>query len=122
MPHQNPQWIGMAISFAIIALVIVLRLRRMGKARPLKLEQLWIVPALIGGIAVRMFWTIPPHGLGWVWCALALAAGGLAGWYRGKTITITVDPQTHAINQTTSPATMIFIILLIALQIGRAHV
>ena len=52
MPHQNPQWIGMAISFAIIALVIVLRLRRMGKARPLKLEQLWIVPALIGGIAV----------------------------------------------------------------------
>ena len=52
-PHQPQQsWIGYAIYFVIIALVIGFRLRRMGKMRPLKLETLWIVPAIYFVITV----------------------------------------------------------------------
>jgi hypothetical protein len=47
--HVQPvqqSWISYAISIAVILLVLALRVRRMGKMRPLKLGSLWVVPAL----------------------------------------------------------------------------
>ena len=43
-PQQT--WISYAITGAIIVVVMALRMRKMGQMRPLKLENLWIVPAL----------------------------------------------------------------------------
>lgn len=112
--QQN--WIGIAITIAIVVLVMAFRLRRMGQMRPLKLESLWIVPAMYLVVAALMFWQLPP--VGWVAIASAagLAIGAAVGWQRGKMMHIHVDPQTHALNQKASPAAMFFLIALIVVR------
>lgn len=112
--QQN--WIGIAITIAIVVLVMAFRLRRMGQMRPLKLESLWIVPAMYLVVAALMFWQLPP--VGWVAIASAagLAIGAAVGWQRRKMMHIHVDPQTHALNQKASPAAMFFLIALIVVR------
>src|SRR5689334_23393877 len=120
-PAQQ-SWVGIAITVAIVAVVLALRMRRMGQMRPLKLETLWVVPALYLAIAATMFWTLPPKG----WVAIAtvagLALGAAVGWQRGKMMEIHVDPQTHALNQKASPAAMLFLIALIIVRTGARSI
>ncbi len=114
MPAQS--WISYTITGAVILLVLALRLRNVNRARRLRLETLWIIPALYACVAVAVFWSLPPHGLVWLWCALALAVGAVAGWYRGKMMAISVDPRTHLLNQTASPTAMLFMVALILVR------
>ena len=120
-PHQPQEsWIGYAITFAIILVVFGLRMRRMGKMRPLKLETLWIVPALYLAITAWMFVQLPPTGSIAIASAAALIVGAAVGWKRGTMMHIHVDPQTHALNQKASPMAMIFLFVLIAVKmLGR---
>ncbi|WP_235523971.1 hypothetical protein [Sphingomonas sp. Leaf33] len=47
--------------------------------------------------------------------------GAALGWQRGKFMRITVDPATHALNQSSSPAAILFIVaLILARSAGRA--
>jgi membrane protein CcdC involved in cytochrome C biogenesis len=111
-------WISYAISIAIIGIVVALRMRRMGKMRPLNLGSLWVVPAVYLVVAALMFVQLPPTG----WVAIASGAGLLIGaaigWQRGKMMHIHVDPETHALNQKASPAAMFFLIALIVVRMG----
>ena len=120
-PHQPQQsWIGYAITFAIILVVFALRMRRMGKMRPLKLETLWIVPAIYLVIATLMFVQLPPTGWVGIASAAALFVGAAVGWKRGTMMHIHVDPETHALNQKASPAAMFFLIILVVVRsLGR---
>jgi membrane protein CcdC involved in cytochrome C biogenesis len=104
------------IPMVVIAIVLALRLRRMKAMRPLKLETLWMVPALYGAVVVVLFSTHTPTVLGWVAAVLAFVAGGALGWQRGKLMEIHVDPESHALNQRTSPAGMLFLVALIAVR------
>ncbi|MEI9849699.1 MAG: CcdC protein domain-containing protein [Sphingomonas sp.] len=116
---QNPaqtSWIGIAIGFAIFAVIITLRLRRMSRERPLKIELLWVVPAIYLLIAGLLYWRFPPQGMAWLWCAAGLAAGAALGWQRGRLMHISVDRETHAIRQKASPAAMLFLIGIIAVR------
>lgn len=112
--HQS--WISTAITIAIILVIMALRMRRMGRMRPLKLNSLWVVPAIYAVVAALMFVQLPPTG----WIAIAsmvgLVIGAGVGWQRGKMMHIHVDPQTHALNQKASPAAMIFLIGLIVIR------
>lgn len=112
--QQN--WISIAITIAIVVIVIGFRLRRMGQMRPLKLESLWIVPAMYLVVAALMFWQLPPVGWVAIASAVGLAIGAAVGWQRGKMMHIHVDPETHALNQKASPAAMFFLIALIAVR------
>lgn len=114
--QQN--WISVAITIGIVAIVMALRLRRMGRMRPLKLGSLWIVPALYLVVAAVMFWQLPPTGWIATASAVALAIGAAMGWQRGKMMHIHVDPETHALNQKASPAAMFFLIALIVVRSG----
>ncbi len=51
-----------------------------------------------------------------------LAVGAGLGWYRGKMLTITVDPVTHEVNNRASPAALIFILVLFAVRYGLRYV
>src|SRR4029079_18718651 len=95
---------------------------RMGQMRPLKLETLWIVPALYLAVAALMFWQLPPTGWVAIASAIGLAIGAAVGWQRGKMMHIHVDPETHALNQKASPAAMLFLIVLIAVRAGARSV
>ncbi|TGX43487.1 DUF1453 family protein [Sphingomonas naasensis] len=114
--HAPSDWVRYAIPVAVIAVVMAFRLRSVGRARPLKIERLWIVPALYIVIATVTFQAHPPIGLAWLWCLAALAAGIGLGWQRGRMMRIEVDPETHAISQRTSPAALLLILGLIVVR------
>lgn len=117
--HQPPhQWIGIAISLTIVALITGLRMRQVGRERPLRLETLWLIPAIAFGVAAWLFAQAPPHGIDILYCALALVLGAVLGWHRGKTMRISVDPRTHALNQTTSPAAILFLLAMVVVRTG----
>lgn len=121
MHDMQQQWIGMLVSFALLALVLGLRIRRMQRRRPLKVEQLWMLPAFYAVIVAVLFWVHPPRGVVWLYALLALLIALPIGWYRGKLMRIHVDPETHVVSQQGSLAAMVFIFVLVGLRfIGRS--
>ena len=112
--HQT--WISYAITIGVIIVVMALRMRRMGKMRPLKLETLWVVPAIYLVVAVLMFVQLPPTEWVAIAAAIGLVFGAGVGWQRGKMMHIHVDPETHALNQKASPAAIFFLIALIVVR------
>jgi membrane protein CcdC involved in cytochrome C biogenesis len=101
-----------AITLAIVVLVIALRWRRMNRAVPLKPGRLWFLPTLYAGLVAAMYARFPPNGWNWAFCLLALALGGALGWQRGRTMRIEVDPVSHELRQTASPAALLFIVVV----------
>jgi hypothetical protein len=116
--RTGPGFLQYLIPALVVGIVLFFRFRSMGKARPLRLERLWVVPALYLALALFLFAQMTPHGLGWLWAGLAFAAGGATGWYRGASMKISVDPQTHALNQASSPLALLFIVALIGLRMA----
>jgi hypothetical protein len=114
-PHP---WISYGIAAVVIIVVMAIRFRRAGVARPLKLGQLLIVPVAYGVLATVLFVSAPPTGRGWLLCAAALAAGAAAGWQRGRMIRIEVHPETHSLSATQSPFAILFLLILILVRSG----
>lgn len=117
-PGQTDSVITYAISAVVIAVVFAIRWKRMSRVRPLKVERLWIFPTVYAAVAAYLFTRFPPVGFGWLFCALAVLLGGVLGWQRGKLMRISVDPVTHSLNQTSSPAAVLFLLVLVALRFG----
>jgi len=109
-------WMQYVIPIVIIAVVMALRWRRMSKARKLKVETLWVLPAIYAVIVALVFFSAPPTIAGWGWSALALAIGAGIGWYRGRMMRITVDPETHTLSQQASPAAFLLLIVLVVFR------
>jgi hypothetical protein len=118
--HGQPAqvYISYVITACIVALVLFLRFRSMKRARPLKLGALWIVPALYALVTASVLYQSTPVGNQWVYIALAFTVGGLVGWRRGAMMRISIDPETHALNQQASPAAMLFILVIIIVRQG----
>ncbi len=102
----------------LFVVLMAWRLRRMTQSRPLRVEWLWVTPALLIALTVVSLVPQPPEGIGWVVLAVGLVIGGAFGWWRGKMMHITVDPETHALNTKASAAGMIFIVAIIALRVA----
>jgi len=111
-------FIGYVITAVIVSLVLFLRFRSMKRARPLKLGMLWVVPCLYALVTISVLYQSVPQGMQWLYIALALAVGGIIGWRRGALMRISVDPETHALNQQASPAAMLFILVIIIVRQG----
>lgn len=111
-------YIGYVVTSLIVALVMYLRFRSIKRARPLKLETLWVVPALYALVTGAVLYQSMPAGAQWVYVGLALVVGGLVGWRRGAMMRINIDPETHALNQQASPAAMLFIFVIIIVRQG----
>ena len=109
------------IGGAVFLVLMVFRLRRMSQSRRLRVELLWITPALLIAVAALAIAPQPPVGIQWAWLGLSLVIGAALGWYRGKMMHITVDPETHALNTKASPAAMIFILLIVAIRVGLRY-
>ena len=118
MEDLSTNSIGYAISFAVLALVLLFRWKRMSRPRPLKLERLWVLPALYAALCVALYAQHPPRGVAWLSCAAAAGLGALLGWQRGRMMRIAVDPETRALNQTGSPAALLFIVALVVARSG----
>ena len=119
--HPQTPWFGYAITILILCVVLALRLRGMRRVRPLRLETLWIVPIVYLGVTAYILHQFPPEGRQWLWLAAALVLGAALGWRRGALMRITVDPETHALNQQASPAALLFLLVLILIRQGMRY-
>ena len=113
-PHG---WLQYAIPLIAFAVIFSLRARRMTQVRPLKLERLWIVPAIYVVLVVVTFANKPPSMTGWLVAVVALAAGVAVGWQRGRMMAITVDSDTRKLNQKGSPLAILFLFAIVAVKL-----
>ena len=105
---------------AVLALILLRNRRR----RPLKLKFIWVTPAVVLPLIALGLWgsaqapgaVHAPFGpAGWAILVLGGLLGGLAGWYRGKTVVIEKEPDGSLMAQ----ASPLGLILLVALFAGR---
>jgi hypothetical protein len=107
------------LPYLLPIVVLALIVRRSLRARKLKAERLWIMPVLllfVGGSALLASPPAGPVSIGAV--AASLAAGALAGWWRGRLTHITIDPETHDLTSRTSPVGMLLVAGLFAVRYG----
>lgn len=116
-----PNAIQYLVAGAVALLVMGLRMQRMSRSRPLKTETLWVVPAIFAAITALVVAQAPPLMSDAPWLIAAALAGAVVGWYRGKMMRITVDPQTHALSQSASPVAMIFLLAVFGLRYGLRY-
>jgi hypothetical protein len=106
------------IPIAVFIVIFALRARRMSQMRPLKLERLWVVPAIYFAIVAANFIAKPPTLAAWIASAIALLLGAALGWQRGRMMQIHVDPQTHALNQKGSPWAILFLMAIVLIKMA----
>ena len=122
MDFGDPKTVGPIIGIVIFVAIFGFRMSRARQQRPLKLEWMWVMPLILILAAGSLLWQFRPQGLEWLWLALVFAIGGAIGWQRGRMMTITVDPETHNLNQQASPAAMILLVGLVAIRLGLRSV
>jgi hypothetical protein len=120
--HQGGSWAATLLPFVIIAVVLALRFRSMSKERPLKLQSLWVVPAVYLLVAGSMLVALPPPLMGWGLVSVGLALGLLVGWHRGKLIRIERNAETGELRQRASPLAMVLLAALVVLKLGARQV
>lgn len=118
MQHQGGSFAATALPFVVLAVVLLLRFRSMGKERPLNPGTLWIVPVLYFLIAGSMLFALVPPPLGWGLLLAGLVIGIAAGWHRGKLILIRRNSETGELRQKASPLAMLLLLVLVALKLG----
>lgn len=122
-PHAPSTPLAYLLPVLIILPILYFRLRRAMKPQVLKLNQLWIRPALyivIAGLVVLA----PQPGAqplatqDAIWLVLAAALGAAGGWQMGRATAIHVDAEKGTLMATGGQAAMIIIIVLIAVRMG----
>jgi hypothetical protein len=117
---QNPQSpLATLIPMAIVLLIIVLRMRRMTGVRPMRLQLLWIRPAIVSVVAAMVVYSAPPHGLlqGLV-LFIAVAGGAFLGWHQAKLMEISVNSETSSLQVKASVVAMAVFFGLILLRMA----
>jgi len=118
-PQQVQTFLPYLIALPFIGLVIW----RNARERRLRVEMLWIFPAILlalGGLALAHLGT--PSPLLMAVFALSAVAGGVLGWMRGRMMRIMIDPESHRLTVQASPLAMLFILALFAVRFGARMV
>ena len=104
---------SMIVSLLLIAVVLFLRNRR---ARPLRIDRLWLRPALSIGFAAVFLYVEPPplSAVSVAVVFVGLLVGVAVGWQRGRFMKIEVDPVTHAMTARMSQLGVILVIAFFA--------
>ncbi|HSZ51181.1 MAG TPA: hypothetical protein VK801_06390 [Caulobacteraceae bacterium] len=104
---------SMIVSLVLIAAVLVLRNRR---ARPLRIDRLWLRPAISIAFALVFLFSYPPPltALSASVVFLGLVVGVAVGWQRGRFMRIEVDPVSHAMTARMSQLGMILVVAFFA--------
>jgi len=117
-PTPAPPPVAFLIALPILALVVW----RNARGRRVRVEALWIRPAILLALAGLAVSQTKGLGVGLVAAmAAALAVGAGLGWLRGRMTRITVDPETHLATGQASVLGMLIILALIAFRFGARY-
>lgn len=112
------QWIPLAV----VPVVLVLILLRNRRRRVLRPNLLWVMPAIVGLLILLGVWGstravgAAPFGLeAWAILLVGAVLGGVAGWWRGKTITIEKEPD-GSLRSQASPLGLVLVVALFAFR------
>ncbi|HEX5006967.1 MAG TPA: hypothetical protein VFV70_07625 [Hyphomonadaceae bacterium] len=117
---MDRQTVTYLVFFIVIALILGLRIWRGSRARRLKVERMWIRPAIILTFLGVSIYSQPPPMAPVILAVLALvtAAGGVMGWYRGRMVKVSIDPETHALTSRASPWGMLIFLGLVVVRVA----
>ncbi len=113
------------IPLLMIPIMLVVVLLKNRRKRVLKPHLLWVMPAIVLPLIGLGLWgtaqnaDLPHSPFGpdaWAVLAIGGLLGGVAGWYRGKTVTIEKEPDGSLMAQ----ASPLGLILLVVLFAGRS--
>ena len=114
-----PSQYGPLLPYLLPLLFLLLIVRRGMTARKIKIERMWVMPALLMVAGASMFASAHiPGAVVIAELAAALAAGAVVGWYRGRLTHISIDPATHDLTSKTSPVGVVLIAVLFAARYG----
>ena len=117
-PHAQANPLSYVIPILVILPLIYLRLRKMMRPQPLKLNRLWIRPVLILALGVSAIGAALPPVADLPWFVLAALIGGALGWQWGRLMAIHIDPANGTLMTRGSQAALIVMVLLLALRVG----
>ena len=114
-PGNSP--LSYLIPIGIAAAVILLRNSR---PRRLRVETLWIFPAvylvLLGGSLAAAPPPVTVESIALL--VLAFALGAAIGWQRGRLTKIDIHPETHELTSRQSAIGLVFIVAILAVRYG----
>jgi hypothetical protein len=106
LPKGAEAW-SLLIPVIILGVVIL----RNARARTIKVERLWISPAIVMAMTIAAFAAnTPPGPWGIALDIAAVGVGALLGWWRAHASRFTIDPETHVVTSRVSPAGMLLIL------------
>lgn len=122
-PGYDPS-IAVAAGLGVALLIMLLRIRRLGKKRKVRIERMWIGPAIFIAMAGYMIHAFPPPNSPLVYGSMVAATvlGGVMGWFRGKFTKITVDVETQELMSQMSPWGLVFLLAIILARMGLRRV
>jgi Protein of unknown function (DUF1453) len=117
---MDQQTVSYLVAFTVIALLMGLRIWRGSRARKLKVERMWIRPAIILTFLTLSIYGQPPPMTAPVLAGLAVAtaAGAVLGWYRGRMVKVSINPETHDLTSKASPWGMLIFLGLMVVRIA----
>ncbi len=123
MTAQSPfgalsaQTISLIVSLVVVVAVLVVR---NSKPRALRIERLWIRPALFTTLVAVTLVAAPPPltTVNIALLAISVSVGAGLGWLRGRFMRIEVNPDSHDLTSRASPLGMIFILALLVVRMA----
>ena len=116
MPHADV--LRYVIPVLIILPLLYFRLRKLMRPQPLKLNRLWLRPAIILLAGLGVLVGAPPPLADVPWFVVAAGLGAGLGWQWGRLMAIHVDPENGTLMTRGSLAALIVIVLLIVVRVG----
>ncbi len=114
-PSDLSTILPIAIPLAI-AVILILKPKR---ERPLHPNRLWIVPVVVTSL-IGMGLAFTPHEpfgpVAYVGFVLAAVLGGLAGWWRARTVQMRYDPEADRVIAKASSFAVLVLVVLMALR------
>jgi hypothetical protein len=104
------------LPLAILAAIMLFRLRRMSKARALRGATLLALPVIYAALVAVMLYALPPSATGWLCFAGGAVVGAAVGWQRARLMHLHVDAETGRVMMRQSPAALILLVVVAGLR------
>jgi hypothetical protein len=104
------------LPLAILALVMLVRLRGLDKARPLRGARRVALPVVCTVLVAAMLVILPPTAIGWSWFAGGALLGAGVGWQRARLMRLHFDPDSGQVMIRQSPAALILLMVVAGLR------